>query len=154
VGETDTSGVRIPPPLIYLVGFLAGVGLEAAFPIPGLPSALELLALFLGAAIWLALDGSAMAFFRSARTSMVPMRPTSALVISGPYRITRNPMYVGMAFLHAGLALALGMIWSLVLLPVVLLVVHRQVIAREEGYLEAKFGDEYRDYKKRVRRWL
>ena len=85
---------------------------------------------------------------------MVPMKPTTALVTSGPYRVTRNPMYVGMAFLYAGLALSLGVIWALALLPAVLLMVDRLVIAREERYLEAKFGEEYRDYKRRVRRWL
>jgi protein-S-isoprenylcysteine O-methyltransferase Ste14 len=92
--------------------------------------------------------------FRSARTSMVPMRPSTALVTSGPYRVTRNPMYVGMAFLYAGLALLLGVIWSLAFLPAVLLMVDRFVIAREERYLEARFGEEYRAYKGRVRRWL
>ncbi|MGH2982213.1 MAG: methyltransferase family protein [Solirubrobacterales bacterium] len=151
---SDSSGVRIPPPLIYIAGFALGIGLEAAFPISGLPSALALLAGLAGGAIWLVLDGAAMLRFHRARTSMVPVKPTTALVVSGPYRLTRNPMYVGMAFLYAGLALALGMIWSLALLPVVLLIVDRQVIAREERYLEAKFGDEYREYKKRVRRWL
>jgi protein-S-isoprenylcysteine O-methyltransferase Ste14 len=104
--------------------------------------------------IWLALDGSAMLRFRSARTSMVPMKPSTALVTSGPYLATRNPMYVGMAFLYAGLALLLGVIWSLAFLPAVLLMVDRFVIAREERYLEAKFGEEYRAYKGRVRRWL
>jgi protein-S-isoprenylcysteine O-methyltransferase Ste14 len=152
--KADTSGVRIPPPLIYIGGFLVGVGLEAAFPIPDLPTALALTALLVGVAIWFALDGAAMMRFRLAKTSMIPMKPTTALVVSGPYRITRNPMYVGMAFFYAGLALGLGMIWSLILLPLVLLVVDRQVIAREERYLEAKFGEDYRDYKKHVRRWL
>ena len=146
--------MRIPPPLIYVAGFVVGVALEAAFPIADLPTALALIALGMGFAIWLALDGAAMIRFRRARTSMVPMRPSTTLVTSGPYRITRNPMYVGMAFLYAGLALALGVVWALNVLPLVLAVVDRQVIAREERYLEAKFGQSYRDYRQRVRRWL
>ena len=150
----DRSGVRIPPPLIFVAGFLAGVALELAFPIGALPFALALIAGLLGGALWLALDAPAMSRFRGAGTSIVPMRPTTALVTSGPYRFTRNPMYLGMAFLYAGLALAFGTIWALVLLPVVLLVVDRQVIAREERYLESKFGEAYREYKSRVRRWL
>lgn len=92
--------------------------------------------------------------FRDASTSIVPVRPSTALVTSGPYQLTRNPMYVGMAFLYAGLALLLGVIWALALLPAVLLAVDRIAIAREESYLEAKFGAEYRAYRDRVRRWL
>jgi protein-S-isoprenylcysteine O-methyltransferase Ste14 len=146
--------VRIPPPLFYVAGFLAGIALELAFPIAALPLALAVSAGLIGGGLWLALDGLAMLGFRRAGTSMVPMRPTTALVTSGPYRFTRNPMYVGMAFLYAALALALGVIWALAVLPLVLLAVDRLVIAREERYLEAKFGEAYREYKSRVRRWV
>jgi protein-S-isoprenylcysteine O-methyltransferase Ste14 len=108
----------------------------------------------LAVAAWLALDGAAMLSFRRARTSMVPVKPSTALVTSGPYRLTRNPMYVGMAFLYVGFAFAFGVIWALALLPAVLVIVDRLVIAREEAYLERKFGQDYRDYQARVRRWL
>lgn len=150
----DQAGIRIPPPLIYVAGLLGGVALEAAVPIAGLSLGLAVASGIIGVAFWLAFDGSAMLLFQRARTSVVPMKPTTALVTSGPYRVTRNPMYVGMSFLYVGLALALGLIWALVLLPAVLLIVDRMVIAREERYLEAKFGDQYREYKSRVRRWL
>ncbi len=146
--------MRIPPPLIYIAGYVGGLAVEAASPLSGLPPALALAAAAIGVAIWLTLDGSAMLLFQRSRTSVVPMKPTTALVTTGPYRVTRNPMYLGMAFLYAGLGFAFGVIWALALLPVVLLIVDRQVIAREERYLEAKFGDEYREYKRRVRRWL
>ena len=146
--------MRIPPPLIYVGGFLVGVVLELAFPTAAPPLALAVVAGLIGGALWLALDGQAMMLFRRAGTSIPPRRPTTALVTSGPYRITRNPMYVGMAFLYAGLALALGVIWALAALPLVLLAVDRLVIAREERYMEAKFGDQYREYTRRVRRWL
>jgi protein-S-isoprenylcysteine O-methyltransferase Ste14 len=85
---------------------------------------------------------------------MVPMNPTTALVTSGPYRLTRNPMYLGMAFLYVALAFAFGVMWALVFLPAVLVVVDRFVIVREEPYLERKFGQAYREYRSRVRRWL
>jgi len=150
----DSSGVRIPPPLIYIAGFLAGVALEIAFPVGGLPLALALAGALIGFAIWLVLDGAAMLHFRRARTSMVPMKPSTALVTSGPYRFTRNPMYVGMAALYVALALALGVIWALALLPFVILAVDRLVIAKEEPYLEVKFGEDYREYKRDVRRWI
>jgi protein-S-isoprenylcysteine O-methyltransferase Ste14 len=152
--QADRSGVTIPPPLIYVAGFLIGIVLELLFPIAAPPLALALAAALIGGLIWLALDGAAMLHFRRARTSMVPMKPSTALVTSGPYRLTRNPMYVGMAVLYAALALALGVIWALAVLPIVILAVDRLVIAREEPYLKRKFGDRYLEYKRRVRRWL
>ena len=154
VDGPDRSGVKIPPPLFYIAGFLVGVVLELAFPIAALPLTIALAAALIGVAIWLALDGAAMLHFRRSGTSMVPMRPTTALVTSGPYQFTRNPMYLGMAVLYAALALALGVIWALAVLPLVILAVDRLVIAREEPYLERKFGEQYREYKGRVRRWL
>lgn len=152
--RSDSAGVPAPPPAVYAVGFLLGLALEAAFPIPAPPLAFILAAGTIGISVWLALDGAAMLLFRGAGTSVAPTRPTTALVISGPYRVTRNPMYVGMAFLYVGLALPLGAIWSLAVLPAVLLAVDRIAIRREERYLEAKFGEEYCEYKGRVRRWL
>jgi protein-S-isoprenylcysteine O-methyltransferase Ste14 len=152
--DNSTSGVRIPPPLIYIAGFLLGVAVEIAYPIASPPLAVAIVAAVLGIAIWLALDGAAMLHFRRARTSMIPMKPSTALVTRGPYRRTRNPMYVGMAALYVAVALISGVIWALVFLPFVILAVDRLVIAREEPYLETRFGDEYREYKRRVRRWL
>ena len=92
--------------------------------------------------------------FRRAGTSFIPIKPTTALVWSGPYQFTRNPMYLAMACLYLGLALWFDLFWPLILLPGVLAGVQYGVIAREEQYLERKFGDDYRQYKARVRRWL
>jgi protein-S-isoprenylcysteine O-methyltransferase Ste14 len=152
--KPDTSGIRVPPPVYYIGGFLAGVALELAFPTSWPPSGIRIAVTLLAAGAWLALDGTAMVTFRRAGTSMVPMNPTTALVTSGPYRLTRNPMYLGMAFLYVAFAFAFGVIWALAFLPAVILVVDRFVIAREEPYLERKFGQTYRDYKARARRWL
>ena len=149
-----TRREQIPPPAIYLVGFLVGVALQVAFPVGGLPAALALPAAGLGVVAWLVLDGAAMLRFRRARTSPAPTKPTTKLVTSGPYRVTRNPMYLGMAALYVGMALGVGTIWSLALLPVVLAGIHYDVIPREERHLQARFGAEYRSYCKRVRRWL
>jgi protein-S-isoprenylcysteine O-methyltransferase Ste14 len=153
-GETETAGIRFPPPLLYVAGFLIGVGLELAFPIDRPSTAITLAGAVIGIGVWLALDGAAMLFFRRAGTSMIPMRPSAALVTTGPYRFTRNPMYLGMAFLYMGLAFALGFIWPLVVLPLVIVAVDRLVIAREEAYLRRRFGEEYAEYMKRARRWL
>ena len=152
--EQGTTGIRVPPPLYYIAAFLVGVGLELLFPIGGPPVAVRVAVTALAGAAWLALDGAAILSFHRARTSMVPMKPSTALVTSGPYRVTRNPMYVGMALLYVGLAFAFGVIWALATLPVALLAVDRLVIAREEPYLERTFGQPYRDYRARVRRWL
>jgi protein-S-isoprenylcysteine O-methyltransferase Ste14 len=150
----DHAGVTVPPPLIFLAGLLAGVGLEAIEPIDGIDSPWRWIALVLGVAAWVYLDGSAMRRFQKADTALPPFRPTSAIVTTGPYGFSRNPIYIGMACLYAGLALALDAIWALILLPGVLLIIRFYVIAREERYLEAKFGEEYLAYKRRVRRWL
>lgn len=81
-------------------------------------------------------------------------RPTTALALGGPYRFTRNPMYLGLASLHLGAALLFDSFWVILTLPPVLWVVRRAVIDREERYLEARFGGAYLDYKRRVRRWF
>jgi protein-S-isoprenylcysteine O-methyltransferase Ste14 len=152
--KTDTSGIRVPPPLYYVVAFLVGVALELMFPTSWPPLGVRIAAAVLAGGAWLALDGAATVFFRRAGTSMVPMNPTTALVSSGPYRFTRNPMYLGMVFLYIAFAFGFGVIWALVFLPAVVVIVDRFVIAREEPYLERKFGQAYRDYRSRVRRWL
>lgn len=91
------------------------------------------------------------AFIR-ASTVIFPHDPAS--VTTGPYAISRNPMYSGLALLHAGSGIVLGSLWPLILLPVVLWTVYRMVVRREEAYLSAKFGDAYALYRQRVRRWL
>jgi len=102
--------------------------------------------------LWL--GSSAFMSQRRAGTSPDFRRPTSALVMGGAYRITRNPIYLGMAFVTSGLAFLLSEVWSLVLLPVVLMVLDRGVVISEEDYLERKFGVDYLAYKKRVPRWF
>ncbi|HEX6629907.1 MAG TPA: isoprenylcysteine carboxylmethyltransferase family protein, partial [Gemmatimonadaceae bacterium] len=84
----------------------------------------------------------------------IPNRPATRLATGGPYRLTRNPMYVSLAALYLGVALFANSWWPVALLPLVLLVVDRAVIAREERYLAAAFPDEYAAYRARVRRWL
>jgi protein-S-isoprenylcysteine O-methyltransferase Ste14 len=108
-----------------------------------------------GLAGFLYFDSRAMSVFGRAGTSVLPFGDrTTAIVSDGPYRLTRNPMYVGMTLLYIGLAAATGVMWALAVLPIVLLVIRYYVIAREETYLAAKFGDAYLEYKARVRRWI
>ena len=92
--------------------------------------------------------------FRRARTTILPFRAASAMVRDGPYRFTRNPMYVGMTLAYLGLSLAFNSAWPILLLPLVLVAMVKLVITKEEEYLEAVFGDEYRAYRRDVRRWV
>lgn len=150
----DNAGVVIPPPAFYLAGFGIGLVLEAVAPIEGLSNPAKAILGVAGIVLWLAFGGRAVATFLRARTGIIPVRPATVLVTSGPYRLTRNPMYVGFALLYAGLAIWLDVIWAVIALPLVLLVVDRYVIAREEHYLDRRFGEEYLRYRARVRRWL
>jgi protein-S-isoprenylcysteine O-methyltransferase Ste14 len=86
--------------------------------------------------------------------SPIPWKPTPELVFRGPYRFTRNPMYMGLTFIQTGLGFALGNLWISILAPVALLVVHFIAVLPEEQYLAQKFGASYRDYCQRVRRYL
>jgi protein-S-isoprenylcysteine O-methyltransferase Ste14 len=152
--SADSAGVAVPPPLVYALGFGIGYALDRLKPAPlGMGGARTMLGWLLAAA-GVTLAASAIVLFRRAGTSPVPIQPTTALVVRGPYRFTRNPMYVGLAALYAGIALLVNSLWPLLVLPVVLVVIRWQVIAREEAYLERKFGDAYRAYTARVRRWL
>ncbi|HUA77361.1 MAG TPA: isoprenylcysteine carboxylmethyltransferase family protein, partial [Acetobacteraceae bacterium] len=97
---------------------------------------------------------SAFVRFRLAGTTVRPDRASSALVVRGPYRFTRNPMYLGMTLAYGGVALAAQSLWALLLLPAVLWLIRTRVIAREEAFLRERFGDAYVEYQSRVRRWL
>jgi protein-S-isoprenylcysteine O-methyltransferase Ste14 len=152
----DTAGVRVLPPLVYLAGLAAGYLVWWFLPVPivaggGSPMRIAGIALILAG---IALAAAALYQFRRAGTPPEPHKPTKALAFDGPYRFTRNPMYVGMALIQGGFALAGNALWPLLALVPVIWIVRTQVIAREEAYLEAKFGAPYRDFKARVRRWL
>lgn len=156
---TPSSGadVRVPPPVVYLGGFLATwlLNQRLEFLIDGkgarAPQAgLGLVALAAGVslAVW------AVATLRRARVPILPWQPVPALVTSGPYRFTRNPIYVGLTFAYVGAALVVNWAWALVLLPVVLIVMNVAVVEPEERYLGAAFPDVYASFSANVRRWL
>lgn len=153
----DHAGVFVPPPLLYVVPILAAAMLHSRRPwqiLEGHALALTLGGFF-ATAIGVAIGLASVYGFQKASTTILPAgRPTTAIVQRGPYRFTRNPMYLAMAFAYVGLSLLLNNLWALVLLPLVLAVIDLAVIRREERYLAAKFGQPYRDYCARVRRWL
>jgi protein-S-isoprenylcysteine O-methyltransferase Ste14 len=100
------------------------------------------------------IGASAVWAIKRAGSNVAPVRPTTGLVTTGPYRWTRNPMYLALGLCSAGLAVVLNLLWPLILLPFVVWVVRRRVIVREEAYLDRAFGREYRRYRERVPRWL
>jgi protein-S-isoprenylcysteine O-methyltransferase Ste14 len=154
VTDQDTAGVVAPPPLIFLAGLIVGFGLEALLPGADLPAWLQwgLGVILIAAGLGLLLSFNTL--FSRKGTAVEPWKPTTAIVTTGPYRFTRNPAYLGMALTYIGIAVTSSALWVLVPLPFVLAVIDRGVIAREERYLERKFGEEYLGYKRTVRRWV
>jgi len=150
------AGVRFPPPLVYGVGIALGwlVGRWVAWPITTGPSQTRLIAAAVFALLYLVLFVGALTAFRRAHTTLIPNKPATAFVTRGPYGFTRNPMYLSLVALYVAVALWLNSWWAFVLLPVVVFVIDRAVIAREERYLDAAFPTEYSAYRSRVRRWL
>lgn len=154
--ECDGANVRFPPPLIYLGALILGIIIGRSLKLPGFGIGADMRDLFgwLLVAVGLTVNIAGFGLFRRLGTAVIPYKPASRLVRSGIYRWTRNPMYLGMALLYMGIALLFDSILGLVLLLPVLTIIQTQVIAREEAYLERAFGDEYRTYKARVRRWI
>ena len=155
-GAPDVPGVIALPPLIFLGFLAAAVVLEAIVPLP-VPVAHSLARYVAGAV--LAAGGFVMIAtgtrrFVAAGTNVPPTLPTTALVVDGIYRRTRNPLYLGLTLVYLGLGVAAGSVWAIGLLVPLLWVINVGVVKREERYLERKFGDAYRDYKARVRRWI
>ena len=142
----DTAGVIAPPPLLIYLGALGiGLGLDAVIGSGSLPSPVAIPA---GSALLIAgsgLLGSFARAFLGAETPIDPYTPSTAIVTNGPFRLTRNPAYLGMALTYAGIAIVSNAPWALVPLPVAIAVIDRGVIAREERYLKRKFGAPYTD---------
>ncbi|NDW03748.1 methyltransferase family protein [Jiella pacifica] len=154
--RTDHPGVLAPPPLIFglplllgLIVHFSGAGLDF-----GLPLWLRLVLGLSALAAGIVPIALALLRFRRAGTSPEPWKPSTALVVDGVYRLTRNPMYLGMALVYAGIAILLDCAFTAALLVPAVLTIHFGVILREERYLTAKFGKPYRDFLRRSRRWL
>ena len=153
----DSPGVRIPPPVITLAAILLGVWMNRWVPIQLLPDDLRGIARDIGWSVVLlsiALGGWAVGLFVRAGTTPNPMRPTTALVIRGPYHFTRNPMYLGFACLMAGIALIANNLWIVLMIIPDVIATRVLAIDPEERYLSEKFGAPYDEYRAQVRRWL
>ncbi|HSG34810.1 MAG TPA: isoprenylcysteine carboxylmethyltransferase family protein [Sphingomonadaceae bacterium] len=153
--DEDSAKVGFPPPFVYLGFLLLGKLADrlAGFSLPlGQPVRIAAVAILV--TLGLLVVAAALFRFRQAGTDPEPWKTSSTIVRRGIYRVTRNPMYLGMALAYLGLALGLASPAALALFPVVIWVIRTQVIAREERYLEAKFGGDYLSYKADVRRWF
>jgi protein-S-isoprenylcysteine O-methyltransferase Ste14 len=155
-GERDGAAVRIPPPLVYLGAVGVGVLLQTFVQPagPALPTGVRIAVTAAAALLGLAAIGGAVRLFRRTGQDPKPWEPTPEIVSSGVYRLTRNPMYVGMALLQIAIGVGLANGWVLALVPLVLVLVYWTAIRHEEAYLERKFGETYARYKRSVRRWL
>ncbi len=152
----DGAAVRIPPPLVYLGAVIVGVlvhGFVTPLPI-GLPIVLRISVAASAGVLSLVFMGFAINLFRRTGQDPKPWAMTPEIISTGIYRVTRNPMYVGMALLQIAIGVGLGNWWIIILIPVVLVLVYLTAIRHEEAYLERKFGRVYIDYKHSVRRWL
>jgi len=154
----DAAAVRIFPPAVPLLTVIIGIGLNRLWPI-GAPFEFEapgrywiggaiVVSAVLGLGLW------SVVLVRKSGQSENPWKPTTQIIRSGPFRITRNPMYLQMVLVCLGFAVALMNLWIVILTPVCAWLLQRLAILPEEIYLERKFGEAYLDYKRRVRRWL
>ncbi len=150
----DHPRVVIFPPLLFLIVVITVAGLQWILPIPWPLFGISRWVGGLLALAGLALVTWARTCFSRAETNVSPRRSSTTIVMHGPYRFSRNPMYIAMIITLAGVAFGLRWVWGLALIPVLWLMLHFGVIAREEAYLEAKFAEAYRDYRQRVRRWV
>jgi protein-S-isoprenylcysteine O-methyltransferase Ste14 len=154
VTSADSPGVMVRPPLLYGAAFIVVLVLRWFWPLPILGQGV---ALWLGVvllALGLAIVIPGRQALQAAGTNINPSLPATAIVTSGPFRFSRNPLYVGLTLLYLGLTLAANAWWGIVLLVPILLIMHWGVVLREERYLEQKFGESYRQYRSKVRRYL
>jgi protein-S-isoprenylcysteine O-methyltransferase Ste14 len=151
---SDSPHVLAPPPLIFALSFALGYALQYLFPLPLFQpypfqivgTALALLAGIL--ALWGAWT------IHHAKTNIDPRKPATSIVTHGPFRFSRNPLYLSMTLLSTGAALVFNLPWALLSLLPTLVIIHHFVIRREERYLESKFGTPYRHYKQTPHRWI
>ena len=154
--KKDSPGVYIPPPLLYVLFFLVSVFLQKKVAIDDTVfhmSITKIIGILLLIASLVFLVSSLRAFFLSKNT-LVLIKPASSLQTKNVYAISRNPMYVGLAFVYLGITCLIGNWWNIILFPLLLLLIQEYIIRREEKYLERAFGVKYVEYKKKVRRWL
>jgi protein-S-isoprenylcysteine O-methyltransferase Ste14 len=157
VTDTGTAGVIARPPLLFLAALLLGFVSDRLLPLPFVVPEGDLVRWTVAGSlilIGLALAAAGIRNFSRAATPVRTTEPTRALVTTGIHGWTRNPIYLGMFLLYGGIGVAAQSPWILILTLPLAIAIRYGVVAREEAYLERRFGDAYRDYKARVRRWV
>jgi protein-S-isoprenylcysteine O-methyltransferase Ste14 len=155
--DTAVARVIARPPVLYLTCLLLGLSLDRLLPLPLTLPEIPVIRWAVGGGLILigvVIVAAGVRNFSRAATPVPSNQPVRALVTTGIHGWSRNPIYVGMFLLYAGIGIGARSPWVLILaLPLVIILRYR-VVAREETYLERRFGDAYRDYRARVRRWL
>jgi protein-S-isoprenylcysteine O-methyltransferase Ste14 len=157
VTDTGTAGVIARPPLLFLAALLLGLATDRLLPLPFAVADADLVRWIIAGSlivIGLALAAAGIRNFSRAATPVPTNQPVRALVTTGVHAWTRNPIYLGMFLLYGGIGLAARSPWTLILTLPLAITIRYGVVAREEAYLERRFGAAYRAYKARVRRWL
>ena len=154
--KKDSPGVYIPPPLFYILIFLAAIFIQKKVSIDDSLFHLQITkaAGILLLVISLFFSITSLRKFIQSKNTLIPIKPASSLQTNGVYSISRNPMYVGLAIVYLGITCLIGNWWNFILFPLLLLIIQEYIIKKEEKYLERAFGVKYLDYKNRVRRWL
>lgn len=154
--KVDNPGVYIPPPLFYVAIFFISIFTQKLLPLPKMFWGTNLAVLtgmvFVAAGLSFLLPAF-IKFFKTKNT-LITIKPANSLQTTGIYTISRNPMYMGQLSIYTGLGFLIGNIWTLLFIPLVILIVTKFIINKEEQYLDRTFGAEFNAYRKKVRRWL
>ena len=154
--KVEDSHVKVvPAPVIFLIFFVFGLALNWILPLPILTNLLVVrVAGLLVVGVGFFVGGIAVVEMRRVHTSPNPHKPVTTLVEAGVFRYSRNPVYLAMFVIYIGIAICINVLWLIFLFPVLLWSIKNCVVKPEEDYLERRFNDVYREYKKRVRRWI
>lgn len=152
--DAEHTGVVMPPPVIYALAFALVLVLDRLWPVAIVDHAAAWWTGIILLALGVATNGWGVYTLHRGNTTFHPNHPASRLITAGPFRFSRNPLYIGVNLAFIGLVFLVDSLWGLLVLVPVLLVMHYGVIRREEQHLAARFGDEFRQYRSRVRRYL
>ncbi|GAC1366158.1 MAG: isoprenylcysteine carboxylmethyltransferase family protein [Herpetosiphon sp.] len=150
----EHAGMMIPPPLLFVGGLAAGLTLNHVVPRRWLPPRVARALGGACVALGLTLGGVSFGTMEGAGTAADPREPSTTLVDRGPFRYSRNPIYLSFTLIYVGVASLANSLWAMLVLPIPLVLIRRQVVRREEPYLTRTFGAQYTEYRARVRRWI
>jgi len=154
--KIDHPSVYVPPPLLYVLIFFISAFIQKFIPLPniffGKDFAFISGLLFIVAGLFFVFP--ALIKFYKTKNTIVTIKPANSLETAGIYSVSRNPMYLGLLAIYIGMAFLKGNDWTFICIPFVILVIHFYVIGNEEKYLQRTFGNDYKEYRKQVRRWI